>query len=166
MTESVEDRAALDAALVHARLNFGKVVLDKQWPDGMKYASLESIECAIRQPLLREGIVYRFGEFGAANRMPENGILWFSREIVVSGHGAKIVTVRPHPVEWDPKSGRVADKALEDLEVHSKRMLLGDMFALVIQEEDPEWTARMDRLMSDLKRVQEAADKADLVGSA
>ena len=169
MTTADHKDAELQAALARARPKFGEVIFDKKWEDGMKYASLESIERAIREPLNSEGVTYRFGDpelasgdFGLASLMPNHNLLWFGREVTVCGHGEKFTTRTLFPVEWDPKTNRVADNALVDVEVHSKRHLLADAFGLVLQEETPESTARMDRLTADWERVK----KADTTGSA
>ena len=164
---TLKNDAALHNALVRARSKFGTVVLDKKWEDGMKYASLESIECAIRDPLESEGITYHFGDFYGAERMPEMETIKFSREITVRGCGAEFVVCQGSILmEWDPKTNRVADNALEEQEIFSKRILLTMAFALVTQEETPESVERMDRLMENHKRWEIFRDKADLEGTA
>ena len=155
--------AKLNAAILRARGKFGKVVFDKKWEDGMKYASLESIERAIREPLNSEGVSYHFGDpEQAAALMPNDNLLWFAREMTIRGHGGKRTSATWVPVELDPKTNRVADNALVDVEVHSKRHLLADAFGLFLQEETPESIARCERFLAFCERAKEA----DLVGSA
>ena len=113
---TLKNDAALHNALVRARSKFGTVVLDKKWEDGMKYASLESIECG-RDPLESEGITYHFGDFYGAERMPG----WKPSSSRGKSRFAGAVRQDSILMEWDPKTNRVAQ--MEEQEIFSKRIL-------------------------------------------